>query len=84
MAKWAAGEPDDLAWLDEWCAELREHVKAGRTVRRARIVSDPLSESPCVQWGFDERALDPQRADLVRQLRRMERIPTWSCVSKRH
>jgi hypothetical protein len=20
MAQWAAGEPDDLAWLDDWCA----------------------------------------------------------------
>lgn len=44
MAKWAAGEPDDLAWLEGWCESLREHVKAGRSVRRARIVSEPLSD----------------------------------------
>ncbi|MFJ6196986.1 DUF6879 family protein [Micromonospora sp. NPDC092111] len=44
MAKWAAGEPDDLAWLEDWCESLREHVKAGRSVRRARIVSEPLSD----------------------------------------
>jgi hypothetical protein len=44
MAKWAAGEPDDLGWLQGWCTTLREHVKAGRSVRRARIVSEPLSE----------------------------------------
>jgi hypothetical protein len=44
MAKWAAGEPDDLEWLASWCGTLREHVKAGRSVRRARIVSEPLSE----------------------------------------
>lgn len=44
MAKWAAGEPDDLEWLQGWCTTLREHVKAGRSVRRARIVSEPLSE----------------------------------------
>ncbi len=43
MAKWAAGEPDDLAWLDDWCVTLRQHVAAGRTARRARIVSEPLS-----------------------------------------
>ncbi len=44
MAKWAAGEPDDLHWLNDWCATLREHVKAGKSVRRARIVSEPLSD----------------------------------------
>lgn len=44
MAKWAAGEPDDLAWLQDWCATLREHTAAGRSVRRARVVSEPLSD----------------------------------------
>jgi hypothetical protein len=48
MAKWAAGEPDDLAWLDDWCATLRSHVQAGKSVRRARIVSEPLSDYQ--QW----------------------------------
>ena len=28
MAKWAAGEPDDLEWLQGWCATLREHVQS--------------------------------------------------------
>jgi hypothetical protein len=45
MAKWEAGEPDDLEWLQSWCATLREHVKAGKSVRRARIVSEPLSDT---------------------------------------
>lgn len=44
MAKWAKGEPDDLHWLDDWCATLRRHVAAGRSVRRAMIVSEPLSD----------------------------------------
>lgn len=48
MARWVAGEPDDLAWLDGWCATLRAHGTAGRTVRRARIVSEPLSDYQ--QW----------------------------------
>jgi len=70
MAKWAAGEPDDLAWLDEWCAELREHVKAGRSVRRVRVVSEPLSEyqrwsrsiaHPMVEAGEDIRWVPRRR-----------------------
>jgi hypothetical protein len=51
MAKWAAGEPDDLDWLQGWCSTLREHVKAGRSVRRARVVS----EHPMVDAGEDIR-----------------------------
>jgi hypothetical protein len=50
MAKWAAGEPDDLAWLDGWCRALRQHVEAGRSVRRARIVSEPLSDYQ--RWSY--------------------------------
>ncbi len=44
MATWAAGEPDDLVWLQGWCSILCEHAKAGKSVRRARIVSEPLSD----------------------------------------
>jgi hypothetical protein len=28
MAIWAAQNPDDLTWLDDWCATLRSHVAA--------------------------------------------------------
>jgi hypothetical protein len=51
MAKWAAGEPDDLAWLQPWCATLRGHIRAGRQVRRARIVSEPLSDYQ--RWSYN-------------------------------
>jgi hypothetical protein len=44
MAKWRRGEPDDLAWLGWWLEMLRGHRAAGRTCRRARVVSEPLSD----------------------------------------
>ncbi len=50
MAKWAAGEADDLEWLQGWCTALREQVKAGKSVRRARIVSEPLSDYQ--RWSY--------------------------------
>lgn len=50
MAKWAAGEADDLSWLDDWCNTLRQHVAAGKTVHRARIVSEPLSDYQ--RWSY--------------------------------
>ena len=43
MAQWKAGEPDDLAWMRDYCDTVRAHVAAGRTIRRARVVSEPLS-----------------------------------------
>ena len=55
MAKWERGEPDDLEWLQGWCATLREHVKAGKSVRRARVVSEPLSNYQ--RWSY--RIADP-------------------------
>ncbi|OWV00505.1 hypothetical protein B5D80_27945 [Micromonospora wenchangensis] len=58
MAKWAAGEPDDLAWLQDWCENLREHVKAGRSVRRARIVSEPLSDYQRWSYSIAEPMVD--------------------------
>jgi len=44
MARWAAGEPDDLEWLREWCDDVRKGVASGRSYRRACVVSEPLSE----------------------------------------
>jgi hypothetical protein len=44
MAKWRRGEPDDFAWLGWWLAMLADHRAAGRLCRRARIVSEPLSD----------------------------------------
>ncbi|HEX5206113.1 MAG TPA: hypothetical protein VFW27_39825 [Actinoplanes sp.] len=44
MAAWAAGEPDDLAWLAPYCDKVRANIAAGRTYRRAHVVSEPLSD----------------------------------------
>ncbi|MEV6323529.1 DUF6879 family protein [Nocardia sp. NPDC051787] len=74
MAKWAAGEHDDLSWLDDWCANLRKHVDAGRSIRRARIVSEPLSSyqrwshsiaQPMVDAGEDIRWVPRRRLDSI-------------------
>lgn len=44
MAKWRRGEVDDFAWLGWWLEMLRGHRAAERTCRRARVVSEPLSD----------------------------------------
>jgi len=74
MAQWAAGEPDDLAWLGTWCATLRKHNSAGRSVRRVRIVSEPLSDyqrwsysiaEPMVDAGEDIRWLPRRQVSSI-------------------
>ena len=64
LAKWAAGEPDDLGWLGPWCTFVRDAATAGTVFRRARVVSEPLSDyqrwahsltAPMVDAGEDIR-----------------------------
>jgi hypothetical protein len=50
VAQWARAEHDDLDWLQGWCTTVRGHVRAGRSVRRARIVSEPLSNYQ--RWSY--------------------------------
>lgn len=50
LAQWAAGEPDDLGWLKPWCALVREATAAGKAFRRARVVSEPLSDYQ--RWAY--------------------------------
>lgn len=48
LAKWRRGEADDYEWLGWWLEMLRGHRQAGRTCRRARVISEPISEYQ--QW----------------------------------
>lgn len=50
MAKWAAGEHDDLAWLRPWCDQVRKHVAEGKRYRRVHVVSEPLSDYQ--RWSY--------------------------------
>jgi hypothetical protein len=44
LAKWEAGEPDDTEWLQPWFDRVRAATQAGKSFRRARIVSEPVSD----------------------------------------
>ena len=50
MAKWAAGEADDLEWLRPWCDEVRENIGRGKVYRRVHVVSEPLSDYQ--RWSY--------------------------------
>jgi hypothetical protein len=44
LAKWLAGEADDATWLQPWFDKVRSATEAGRKFRRARVVSEPVSD----------------------------------------
>jgi len=74
MAKWRAGESDDFEWLQEWCQKMRSHMDAGRSARRVKIVSEPLSDyqrwvygvfTPIAEAGEDVRWLPRPLASTI-------------------
>ncbi|TMR05438.1 hypothetical protein ETD83_06935 [Actinomadura soli] len=44
LKKWVTGERDDREWLRPWFETVRSAVQAGKTIRRARIVSEPITD----------------------------------------
>jgi|SRR5271165_5881828 len=76
--RWLAGEPPDPAaeagWWRPWRELMREHKDAGRTLRRLRIISEPVTEYIRFEWtdaeqlvkaGEDVRWLPRQRASAL-------------------
>jgi hypothetical protein len=68
MAKWRRGEPDDFAWLGSWLEMLRGHRAAGRLCRRARIVSEPLSDYQ--RWTFSHAQIFVDAGEDIRYVAR--------------
>jgi hypothetical protein len=58
MAKWAAGEADDLEWLRPWCDEVRANVARGKVYRRVHVVSEPLSDYQRWSYGVMQQHVD--------------------------
>lgn len=74
LAKWRAGEPDDLEWLRGWCDTLRRGTSQGKVFRRVMVVSEPLSEyqrwahsvtQPMIDAGEDMRWLPRRLASSI-------------------
>lgn len=70
MATWRRGEPDDLGWLGWWLEMLRGHASAGRTCRRARVVSEPLSDYQ--RWTLSHAAVFVDAGEEIRYVARRQ------------
>jgi hypothetical protein len=51
LAKWESGEPDDDEWLQWWITLVRQSIEAGKSWRRAQVVSEPLSRYQL--WAYE-------------------------------
>jgi Family of unknown function (DUF6879) len=71
LAKWAAGAPDnDLDWLQPWCTLVHEATAAGKVFRRARIVSEPLSDYQ--RWAYSLTAMMVDAGEDIRWVPRSQ------------
>ena len=68
MAAWRRGEPADFAWLGWWPDMLRGHRAAGRTCRRVRVVSEPLTDYQ--RWTLSHVGLFVDAGEDIRYVRR--------------
>jgi hypothetical protein len=65
LAKWEAGElDDDTSWLEPWFATVRAGTAAGKSFRRARIVSEPLSNYQ--RWVLKDTQLYVEAGEDIR------------------
>ncbi|GAA1017900.1 hypothetical protein Aple_027170 [Acrocarpospora pleiomorpha] len=65
-----AGEPVDMGWLQFWIALVGEHVQAGRTMRRVRVVSRPFSDY--TRFGLMAAEHNIAAGDHIRYMERVE------------
>jgi uncharacterized protein DUF6879 len=72
LRRWLAGEPDDLAWITDWWAWIRDITGSGKRFERVRVLYDPPSDyqryelgvltPPAVEAGEEIRILPAARA----------------------
>lgn len=75
--KFLAGEPDDLAWFQNWLSMIREATAEGRRFSRVRVVSVPLTDySRFGLWGSKlTNAAGEDIRYLTRDKARAEELP---------
>lgn len=64
LRRWLDGEPDDTEWLQSWFETVRAGTEAGKAFRRARIVSEPVSEYQ--QWVLKNTHLYVEAGEDIR------------------
>jgi hypothetical protein len=68
LSKWEAGQTDDLEWLQPWFNTVREGTRAGKVFRRARIISEPVTDY--IRWEHLDTHLFVEAGEDIRWLPR--------------
>jgi hypothetical protein len=50
LARWRGGTLGDRGWLQPWLAMIREVTGSGKTVRRLRVITEPVTEYVRFEW----------------------------------
>jgi hypothetical protein len=64
LRKWLAGEPGDTDWLRPWLDLVRAGIEAGKVFRRARIVSEPITDYQ--KWVLEDTHLYIESGEDIR------------------
>lgn len=68
VERWLRGEPDDYAWHEPWLRRVRAATSAGRSIRRVRVVTEPLSDY--IRWLRSVTHLNQAAGEDIRWLPR--------------
>ncbi|MFM9632810.1 MULTISPECIES: DUF6879 family protein [Streptomyces] len=66
--QWLAGKDTDYSYLAPWLRLVRQSTARGMTVRRVRVVTEPLT--PYIQWEHSVTAVNEQAGEDIRWLPR--------------
>src|SRR3954470_12734388 len=58
------GEPDDFAWHQPWLKLVRDATAAGRSITRARVISEPHHDY--ARWGLTVAPLNIEAGEDIR------------------
>lgn len=68
LRKWEAGEPDETEWLQPWFDRVSAGTQTGKVFRRARIVSEPISDYQ--KWALKDTPLFVEAGEDIRWIPR--------------
>jgi hypothetical protein len=66
--RWLNGETDDFEWMKGWTDRVRGAARAGKTVRRIRVVTEPLTDY--IRWEHSVTRLNQEAGEDIRWLPR--------------
>jgi hypothetical protein len=66
--RWLNGWPDDGVWQQPWLSRIRRATRSGRTVRRVRVVTEPLTDY--IRWEHAVTAANQEAGEDIRWLPR--------------